>query len=361
VEFNKKIKAFLLKFLTRKQATNFEINNSIRILFLRYDRIGDMVITTPVFRELKKFNPKVKISVLASKDNSSVLDGNPYIEEVHLNNKNKIFKDLKTLLYLRKLKFDVCIEFDHSVIPHAILRLKVINPKALISVEKTGRYGVKGSELELYDYFTKKKKNSHFKDIWLETLAPFGVSPKSSQFDLFCTELQNKVASAFTSQFENRFLIGINLKGAVKGKKIEYKDLEQICKSLYEYDNNIEIIIMAPPEDFQRVRKDIIKIGLNYVQMSYKTLTILDVAALIKQMDLIITPDTSIVHIASTFNIPIVTIHENNQDSYKLFAPTSESNKTVFSASRNSLKGFSVNLLLNYCFELMSLSKKRRL
>ena len=48
------------------------------------------------------------------------------------------------LVKLRKKKFDVCVEFDHSVIPHAILRLNIINPKIVISVSKEGRYGVKG-------------------------------------------------------------------------------------------------------------------------------------------------------------------------------------------------------------------------
>ena len=77
---------------------------------------------------------------------------------------------MPTLLKLRKKSFDVCIELEHSVIPHAIFRLKIINPKKIISIHKDGRYGVKGSELQLYDYFTKKDKKNHFGKIWLDTL-----------------------------------------------------------------------------------------------------------------------------------------------------------------------------------------------
>ena len=73
----------------------------------------------------------------------------------------------------------------------------------------------------------------------------------------------------------------------------------------------------------------------------------------------IITPDTSISHISSTYQKPIITIHENNQDSYKLFAPTSLLNRTVFSKSKDSLNGFSSDLLLKYCFELIDLIKKK--
>ena len=98
--------------------------------------------------------------------------------------------------------------------------------------------------------------------------------------------------------------------------------------------------------------------NLNYVKVGYKTDSIMDAAALIKKLDLIISPDTSIAHIASTFNKPIITIHENNLDSYKLFAPTSEINRTIFSKSKKSLDGFSIQELLDYGQELISLIKK---
>ena len=351
-------KANLLRILTRKKLSNFDIKNSKEVLFFRYDRIGDMIISTPVFRELKILFPEINISVLASETNKSVLIDNPYVENVYVNHKNRFFSDLKTLFVLRKKNFDACIEFDHSVIPHAILRLIIVNPKIVISVNKHGRYGVKGSELMLYDFFTEKKSGIHARDIWLETLSPFGIKPKSNQYDLFCTNTQKNTAYNFISKYYDKFLIGINLEGAVKGKKIDYEDLDKICRSLFEVHNNIKIIVLSAPNNFQRAQKIIIKMGLNYVTNSYKTNTIMDIAALINQMDLIITPDTSIAHIASAYNKPVVTIHENNQDSYQLFAPTSNLNRTVFSKSRNSLNGFSLDELIAHCLELIKLKKQ---
>lgn len=355
---NIRIKAYLLRFFTTKKSRNFDIKDVKKVLFLRYDRIGDMVISTPVFRELKLFLPEIEISVLASKINQSVLSNNPYVDDIYINNKHSFLSDLKTLFDLRRKNFDACIEFDHSVIPHAIIRLKIINPKVVISVSKKGRYGVEGKDLKLYDFFTEKKDNLHFRDIWLETLSPFKINTKSNHYDLFYTSSQNEAAQNFVNKFYDKFLIGVNLEGSVKGKKIEYKDLEEISKKLYEIHNNIKIIILSAPNNFKNVKKIIKKMGLDYVLMSYKTDTILDVASLITKFDLIITPDTSIVHIASTFDKPIVTIHENNKDSYELFAPTSRLNRTVFSNSKSSLNGFSLNLLINFCLELINLIKK---
>ena len=80
-----RIKAYILRRFTRKKSIDFDIRRAKNILFLRYDRIGDMVITTPVFRELKLFIPEIKITVLASKANQSVLTNNPYVDDVFVN------------------------------------------------------------------------------------------------------------------------------------------------------------------------------------------------------------------------------------------------------------------------------------
>ena len=262
------------------------------------------------------------------------------------------------LLKLRKLNLDVCVEFDHSVIPHAIFRLKIIKPKKIISVLKDGRYGVKANELKMYDVFSERKVNMHFRDIWLQTIKPFGVNPTSNHYDLFTSKKQEKIAASFLFKYSNKIKIGINLEGAVKGKKIKDIELENICKKLGNNCEDLQIILLSAPQNLERVKLLQEKMNLDYVVQSYKTNTILDVSALIRYMDIVITPDTSISHIASTYNKPTITIHENNQQSYKLFAPTSSLNRTVFSQSTNSLNGFSLDLLLKYCFELIDSIKK---
>ena len=351
---SRQIKAYFIRFLTRKKTTIFEIKNTRNILFLRYDRIGDMVITTPVFRELKLAYPEINISVLASKLNRGVLVNNPYVDKIYTNHKNNLLGDLPTLLKLRKMKFDVCVEFDHSVIPHAIIRFRIIKPKKVISVLKKGRYGLQGKELEIYDYYTEKPKNSHFRDIWLNTLNPFNVKPESKKYDLFCTDQQKKKAINFLLQFQNKITIGINLEGAVKGKRITHDKLKVICRGLYQANKDVQIVLLSSPKTYEDIIRLSKNMGLSYVFSSYKTESILDVAALIQNLQLVITPDTSIVHIASAFNVPVVSIHENNDDSYRLFAPKSQYSKTVFSQSVKGIDGYSINELIRYSDELIS-------
>ena len=42
-----------------------------------------MIVTTPIFRELKQAYPNISISVLASQINKDVIRNNPYIDEIY--------------------------------------------------------------------------------------------------------------------------------------------------------------------------------------------------------------------------------------------------------------------------------------
>ena len=349
----KKIKAKLLKLLTKKHDIEFNLADAKKILVLKYDRIGDMIVATPIFRELKKKYPDISISVLASKGNRDVLKYNPYIDNIYTNYKNSLLGDFSSLLNLRKERFDVCIELEHSVIPHAILRLRIINPKKVISIHKDGRYGVKGSELQLYDFYTKKDKKGHFGKIWLDTLNFFKVKPVSNKYDIFLSNEERNKAKEFVSNIGSKIKIGINLEGSFKEKQIQPEELKQICKGIYDNYSDIKIVILTTPNKLEKTNKIISKMGFNFVIPSYATDTILDVAALIEQLDLIITPDTSIVHVASAFDKPTVSIHENNKDSYRLWKPISTLSKTVFAKSSYGLFDYNVDQIIKYSLDFI--------
>jgi heptosyltransferase-2 len=53
-----------------------------KILFLRYDRIGDMVLSTAPLKALRRVYPHARITVLASERNYEILDHNPHVDEI---------------------------------------------------------------------------------------------------------------------------------------------------------------------------------------------------------------------------------------------------------------------------------------
>jgi len=358
VPTSKKIKAFILRKLTSK-SKNKELTRIRKVLFFRYDRIGDMILTTPVFREFKKKYTNTELFVLASKYNQDIIKFNPYVDKIYTNHKNNFFNDLKTLLFLRKQKIDVIFEFDHSVIPHAIIRLKIINPKMIISVKKDGRYGLSGSDLRLYDCYSNIKSIDHARDRWLRTLTCLNIKSRNNKYDIYIDNDSETRAESFIKNISGSFFIGFNFEGAVKGKKVPFEDFSRLSRDIESFFPEAKIIVLTQPKLRDEILFKVNSSNLLNVVVPYPSLSILDVASLIKRFNIVISPDTSIVHIASTFNIPIISIHENNKESFNLFRPVSEISRTLFSTKKNSLKGYDYKVLREYTHEVINLVNNR--
>ncbi len=62
------------------------LNNKkqLRVLVTRIDRIGDVVLSTPIPREIKKAYPNSFVSVLVKKYTKDIYLNNPYVDEIIL-------------------------------------------------------------------------------------------------------------------------------------------------------------------------------------------------------------------------------------------------------------------------------------
>lgn len=353
----KNLKGRILRSIARKNHPIFCASNASSVLILKYDRIGDMVVTTPIFREIKKAKPSMRVHVLSSNKNHEIIAHNPYVDKTYIKPDKNIFKSIIMLLKIRMQHFDICIDLEHSIEYKTIFILKIINPKTIISTYKNGRYGVKGSELEIYDHFTDKDSfyNQHFRSIYLQTIEFIGISPLSNKLNIYYTNKQKKRAIDFLNKLGGMKKIGVNLQGSWPGKTIHQEDLQKICTELHKIHNNIIIILITYPLVTDKIQQIIKNIGLPYVIPSYSTYSILDAAALIDKLDLIITPDTSITHIASAVDTPIVTIHENNKDTYRLMGPTSTLNRTVFAKTYTGIYDYSSKDVAKYGAEILNI------
>ena len=55
----------------------------VRFLVVRFSSIGDIVLTTPVLRHLKKQVEHAEIHYLTKSTYASLLEANPYVDRIH--------------------------------------------------------------------------------------------------------------------------------------------------------------------------------------------------------------------------------------------------------------------------------------
>ncbi|MBI4115568.1 MAG: glycosyltransferase family 9 protein [Candidatus Omnitrophica bacterium] len=83
------------------------------LLVTRTDRLGDLVLSTPVFEAIRSQFPKAHLACLTFLENHEVLEGNPFIDEVILYDKKGSEKgwwgNLRFARQLSKKRFDAVI------------------------------------------------------------------------------------------------------------------------------------------------------------------------------------------------------------------------------------------------------------
>src|SRR5262249_1102022 len=82
----------------------------MRVLFLRHDRVGDMIVSTGVMRGIARSHDTISLDVLASPSNSVLLDGADYVRDVVVFDKRRLASYLPTALRLRRARYDAVID-----------------------------------------------------------------------------------------------------------------------------------------------------------------------------------------------------------------------------------------------------------
>src|SRR5438876_11093484 len=72
-----------------------------RVLFIRYERIGDMIMATSVIRAIAESLPEKKVDVLATPTTAPVLENNPHVERVLTLNRGSLGSYLGLMRRLR--------------------------------------------------------------------------------------------------------------------------------------------------------------------------------------------------------------------------------------------------------------------
>lgn len=154
-----------------------------KILFIRIDRIGDLVLSTPALKALKKNLPRSQLVVLASPSNHSLLLHNPYVDEVLVYDQAKGLADtIRVIKELRRYGFDLAVD------PYPDYELRTALIAFLSGARKRVGYASYGREVFFTVSTPKADHSQHFIDVALGVLAPLGIRVKDKAPEIFLTD-----------------------------------------------------------------------------------------------------------------------------------------------------------------------------
>ena len=309
------------------EGDNFLKDNSIKsILFLRYDgKIGDMIVNSLMFREIKKVYPDIKIGVIARGAAIDIIKDNPNVDKIYEYYKDrKKIKDLA--LKIKEEKYDLLIDFSEMLRVNQMMLINLCGARINIGLDR--------KDWKLFDLSIESGKDfkwtEHITNRYLAYLIKIGLKKESINisYDIYLKD-EIKYEDFFNEIKESKKLI-LNPYGASKHKSFNIENLENIIT--YLKDKDIAIILVYFGDKYKEL--EFLEKKYKYVYIPKKIESILDTAILIKKSDYIISPDTSIVHIASAFNKKMITIYPPKGGKYGVdhlvWEPKSKYNKVIF-------------------------------
>ena len=309
------------------EGDNFLKDNNIKsILFLRYDgKIGDMVVNSLMFREIKKVYPYIKIGVVARGAAIDIIRDNTNVDKIYEYYKDrKKIKDLA--LKIKEEKYDLLIDFSEMLRVNQMMLINLCGTRINIGLDR--------KDWELFDLSIESGKDfkwtEHITNRYLAYLIKIGLKKESINisYDIYLKD-EIKYEDFFNEIKESKKLI-LNPYGASKHKSFNIENLENIIT--YLKDKDIAIILVYFGDKYKEL--EFLEKKYKYVYIPKKIESILNTAILIKKSDYVISPDTSIVHIASAFNKKMITIYPPKGGKYGVdhlvWEPKSKYNKVIF-------------------------------
>jgi len=167
-----------------------DFRNVKKILIIKFRHLGDVLLTTPVFYNLKKYLKDVTIDVFIYEDSFEVLKSNPYINEILIYDREikkrsflkKLKNEIKILKKIRKRKYDLVINLTEGDRGAILAYFSKAKYKVGFDPEKKGFF----KKEKIYSHIIKSPKTKrHTVEKNLDALRRIGIFPKKEDKKLF--------------------------------------------------------------------------------------------------------------------------------------------------------------------------------
>lgn len=276
----------------------------VKILILRFSSIGDIVLTTPVVRCLRKKFPNAEIHYATKKSFQSVLQHNPYISKLHL------LEDSLSFL-LTELKHE---KFDYIVDLHNNQRTLLI--KLQLRVRSSSFDKINFQKWLMVNLKVNRLPSAHIVDRYLETCSALGVTNDGEGLDYFLSkEDEVSAKEILPSEFQNGYIAWV-IGAKQNTKKFPGSKIVSVLKKL-----NKPVVLLGGREDADAANEIVRQQSTADYQPfnACGKFSLNQSASLVQQSKMVVTNDTGLMHIAAAFKKPIISIWGNTVPEFGMY------------------------------------------
>lgn len=303
---------------------NYPNKDIKRILIINLRHLGDLLLTTPMYRCIKRAWPHVEIDGFIYKNCFDILDKNPYVSEILTYDENikkmgfakRIFEEWKILKRIRDRKYDLIINSTEG------------DRGALIAKFSKAKYKIgpdEGSNRKknIYTHLVKNCGSKHRVEKNLDFVRRLGISPLEEDKDLF-----------FYIPEETR----VKIRALLRERKVEdFILIHPISRwrfkswPIFKWRNLLKMldgkIVLSGSIDEKEIL-DQIGEGFDILNLAGK-LSLKELGALIEMSRMLVCVDSVPLHIASALKSKCVVLFGPTQD--KVWGPWKNEHAKILS------------------------------
>jgi len=286
---------------------------------LQFGKLGDMILTTPLFNALKALFPGARLTVIAATTSALIPEHHPAVDDVVAAPRGLLGLP-KLAIELRKRPFDLYIDpKDHRSRTSQMIADLVHASFSIGLPENAGRYRFDAP-------LSAPQPPGHYVD---RMLAPLLALAPDERFER--RPSLGIPSDAFRNADDQlnpgeHGAVAVNISA---GDRSRYWGLENWERLVREISKRFNVAVMSSPHD--RDHADEI-CATRREARPIRTESILEAAAVVARCRAVISPDTSIVHIASTFDLPTVGLYPRSDRNATIFGPLATPHRILMPA-----------------------------
>lgn len=290
----------------------------MKILLIRFSSIGDIVLTSPLLRCLKRSQPGMELHVLTKAAYQDLYALNPHVDKVF-----SIQKKIGEVLDALKLEsYDQLIDL-HRNFRSLGVRLRLGRPSFTFPKLNFRKW-------LLVRFNIDRMPPLHIVDRYFTALRHLGVTNDGQGLDFFIKTEDRMGQEDIPAPFRNGFL-AFSIGGQHFTKIFPEEKIREVIARL-----QYPVVLLGGKED--RARGEAAALGWDFpVWNACGKLRLGQSADLIRQARVVISNDTGLMHIAAAFRKPIISIWGNTVPGFGMYPYMPEKEDLSFIAEVRNL------------------------
>ncbi len=278
------------------------------ILVIRPDGIGDVVFSTPVYEALRKRYPGAKITVIVSANAKSIIELNPYVDNVltmentwfSYNNRTSISEVLSILRRIRKENYDIGVDLRGDARNILLMLFGKVRYRV--------GYGVTGGGFllsRMLDY----EINTHEVDKNLKVIKGLDCKVVNRRLQIYYSWADEESVSNLLERehvSKDEILLAVHMESGYPSKLWKKERFIQLLQEMNKRDYGKIVLIGegSNDTDFHNINE---RLKFNYINTIGK-LSIRKLAALLERCTVLISCDSGPVHVATAVGTPCIVL-----------------------------------------------------